>query len=233
LNAYTRTVETNKEELIIMKLSSVLFAFGAAALLGLAAGARAEGPPAPLPKGPAGDAPALAAPAAAAAAPAEAAKPLPGSAAVVTAPTAAVPAACCAATCEPVIKKVCVPYTSVKTVTRRVYGETCEDFCVPKCPLSLGLHKGHGHGDCDACPTEDCQTECAQCEHKVRQRKYLVVKIKQCQETATSCSVECRLEEPTCRRAACEPSCLPPAGTIVTSPAPMPPAEKLSAPKNK
>jgi hypothetical protein len=97
----------------------------------------------------------------------------------------------CAAPC---LKKVCIPETAVRTNERRVYGEDCEDFCVPKCSLFGGLFrlKGHGHDDCES-------GQCASCEHCVRTRKSLVVKIKHEEECYTKCSPGYVPEEPKCK----------------------------------
>jgi hypothetical protein len=214
-------------------------ALGATALLGLAAGrARADQPPAALPKGPAGDAPSVAAPPA----PAPAAPAAP----VVVAP-APVPAACCAApACEAACtKKVCVGEKATREKTTRVYGDTCEDFCLPKCSLTGGFKLGHHHDDCDAGCDQGCDAGgCASCGNCVRTRKYLVVRIKKEEECYTKCHVEEQLEEPKCKtslfhhKQACDNGAcavgtyLPPA-TVPTPLAPMPPAEKVSAPKDK
>ena len=188
---------------------------------------------APLPKGPAGDAPAAkaaAVPAAAAAAPA---------APVVMAPPL-VPAACCAAPCEEHLKKVCVGETATRPKTTRVYGESCEDFCTPKCSFFGGLLGGHGHKDC-GCADGGCggcsDGHCTDCEHHARVRKYLVVRIKTEEECYNKCHVEYQPEEAKCcktplfhKQGCCaEGGCagviLPPAS------APMPPVEKLPPPK--
>ena len=47
---------------------------------------------------------------------------------------------------------VCVPTTEKKTIEKRVYTDTCEQFCLPKCPL-FGFFGGHGCGGCG----HDCQ----------------------------------------------------------------------------
>jgi hypothetical protein len=226
-------------------LSCATLALGAAALLGLAASARADGAPAPLPKGPIGaGAPVVttAPPVPAAAASAAAA---PAAPVVMALPPAsgcgAVPAACCAApTCEPALKKVCVGEKATREKTTRVYGEACEDFCIPKCSLFGGFKfGGHGHGDCDTCPDACTEGGCTSCEHKVHQRKYLVVKIKKEDECYNKCHVEYQLEEPKCKKPCADGGCLPEAGgcagVVIQTPAapPMPPIEKPQPPKEK
>jgi hypothetical protein len=241
------TTEQDQKELIAMKrlLSSIIFTFGAAALLGLAAAqVRADGP-APLPKGPeikgapaavpaVLEAPKAAAPVAAPAAPAAA--PV-GS--VIVAPAEA---ACCAPACEPCLKKVCVGEQATREKVSRVYGEACEDFCVPKCSLTGGLSLGHKHGGCDdGCCGGGCSDEgCTSCEHHVRTKKFLVVKLKKEQECYNKCHVELQVEEPKCKKSCCtDGGCLPGAGTVgtvtivETPPAPMPPAEKVPTPRAK
>src|SRR5262249_37755389 len=56
------------------------------------------------------------------------------------------PDACCS--------KVCRPTVDTKKVSKRVYDDLCEDFCLPKCTLCGHFfgHKGccDGHG-CDTC----------------------------------------------------------------------------------
>jgi len=46
---------------------------------------------------------------------------------------------------------VCVPTKEKKTIEKRVYTDTCEQFCVPKCSL-FGFLGGHGCGGCG----QDC-----------------------------------------------------------------------------
>ncbi len=231
-------------------LSCAMLALGAAALLGLAAGrARADGPAAPLPKGPGGDAPAAAAPAAPAA-PAVMAPPVAGA----PLPAACAPAACAPEACETPLKKVCVGEKATREKTRRVYGESCEDFCVPKCSLFGGLSLfGHKHGDCadgscGGCADGGCTAEgCTSCERCVRTRKYLVVKVKREEECYNKCHVEYQPDEPKCKTslfhstssACADGACLPPvagcAGVVTTAPPPatMPPVEKVPAPKEE
>jgi hypothetical protein len=127
---------------------------------------------------------------------------------------------CVVGACEaPCLKKVCIPGTATRTNERRVYGETCEDFCLPKCSLGGGL-LGHHKEPCDACPTEGCDGgSCGSCEHHVRTRKYLVVKVKHEEETYTQCTPGYAPAEEKCRaplfghkQACAEGACLPPAG---------------------
>jgi len=212
-------------------LSCAVLALGAAALLGLTGGARADGP-APLPKGTQGAPAAPAAPA-----------PLPG-APVMTPPPAAVvasvPAACCTEPCEePHLKKVCVGEKATRPKTTRVYGEICEDFCVPKC---VGHGHGHGHDDCGDCSSGGCSDEgCTECEHHARTRKYLVVRIKTEEECYTKCHVEYQVKEKKCKAPKChdEGCCNPGCAGVVVTPgtpvqvSPLPPMEKLPQPKDK
>ncbi|MFL5342332.1 MAG: hypothetical protein ACJ8F7_19465, partial [Gemmataceae bacterium] len=216
-----------------------------AALLGLAVGhARAADAPAALPKGP-GD------PAAPAVAP-QAPAPTQGQVAPPTAPVVVMPptAACCPApaSCEAPLKKVCVGEKATRTVEKRVYNETCEDFCQPKCSLFGGFGgflKGHKHADCGDCADGGCQT-CTKCEHCVRTRKFLVIHFPKEEECYNKCHVEYQPEEAKCKTSlfhhqkeccadgACAGAVVaPPAGAVVP-PAPMPPAEKLpNPPKEK
>ena len=62
------------------------------------------------------------------------------------------------------------------------------------------------------------------------------MRLRTCDEEYTKCHVECQLEEPKCKKAACAPGCLPEAGcagVVVTQPAAMPQAEKIPLPKDK
>ena len=133
-------------------------------------------------------------------------------------------------------KKVCVPDTGIKTTKKIVYGSACEDFCLPKC--SLFGHCGHSATDCCACQGDG---SCPQCEHRVYQHKYLVVKKIKCEKPVNKCRVELQ-------QAGCPMPCtmgmpiqvipgkstLPPAGGMMppsTSPAqalPMGPIEKIA-----
>ena len=95
--------------------------------------------------------------------------------------------ACCDSTC---LKKVCVPGVGVKNVEKRVYGEACEDICVPKCSLlSLLVPQSRRL-------RQLADASCPQCEKCIYQRKYLVVKIRQEQQTYNRCSVELQPAEP-------------------------------------
>ena len=113
---------------------------------------------------------------------------------------------------------VCVPITQTKKVEKRCYSDTCEQFCLPKCPL-FGLFGGHGCGGCG----HDCDHDgscheggaCHQCEH-IRTRKYLVVKIKKEEQCVPACKVE-------------HEACCAPAGTIQPVPAKPMPAVKPTA----
>jgi hypothetical protein len=234
-------------------LTSAALAFGAAALLGLAGShARADGPAtpyAPLPSGPSAGVPttaALAADAPAGAPAAPAATAAPAAPPVLSAPPAVPcpPPLACAPACEVPLKKVCQPEPATREVPKRSYGESCEDFCLPKCKFSGLGHLFH-HGDCDAgCADGTCHDcECP------RTRKYLVVKIKQEQECYTKCNVGYVPEEPSCghklfghKSAGEEGACLPPVEGLVAPPLQAPPekmpradggAEKIGPPKDK
>jgi hypothetical protein len=237
---------------MMRRLTRAAFVLGAAALLSLAGSQARAGDPAPfapLPSGPAAGVPTPAAltagtPAVDAAAPAAqpkaampAAPAAPAAAPVIVAPPAA--AGCCAPACEaPCLKKVCVPEQAVRTIDKRVYGDTCEDFCVPKCSLFGGLMKfgGHKHDDCceGGCSHDSCESgSCPSCEHHVRTRKYLVVKIKHEEECYTKCNVGYEPEAPKCAHGACAApgGC---AETVILPPAAaMPPVEKAPLPKEK
>lgn len=110
---------------------------------------------------------------------------------------------------------VCVPSTETKKIDKRVYTDTCEQFCLPKCPLFGGLFGG---GGCDShCENGACHDgSCHQCEHP-RTRKYLVVKIKHEEQCIPACKVEP------------EGACAAPAGTIQPAPAKPMPAPKPMA----
>ena len=117
---------------------------------------------------------------------------------------------------------VCVPTTETKKIEKRVYSDTCEQFCLPKCPL-FGFFGGYGCGGCG----HDCDHDgscheggaCHQCEH-IRTRKYLVVKIKKEEQCVPACKVE---------QGACHEACEAPAGTIQPAPAKPMPATKPTA----
>src|SRR5262249_33764805 len=160
------------QELIMKRLLTRLaFALGAAALLSLAGSRACADEPGRLPVGRTDSSPASgAAPAPGSPAPGT---PTPGAPVVVAPPPAACVPEACARVCEaPCRKKVCTPETAPRQKVTRCYGETCEDFCVPKCPHP-GLPKLHHHDDCDACPAEG---QCPSCENCVRQKKFLIVK---------------------------------------------------------
>lgn len=221
------------------RLIRAAFAVGAAVLLGLAGSQARAGelaPFAPLPAGPAPTA-AAGAPAADAAAPAappKAAPAAPPPAAMIVAPPAA---AGCAPACEaPCLKKVCVPETATRTVERRVYGDVCEDFCLPRCTSGgFGGFLHHKHDECGACGPDGCghggcgEGGCASCEKHVRTRKFMVVKIRPEEECYTKCNVA---YEAPCEHGACgaPAGC---AGAVIAPPAPMPPVEKVPPPKEK
>jgi hypothetical protein len=211
-------------------LVSALFAVAATTLLGLVA--RADDKSAPLPKGP-GDqaAPKAGAP--------DAKPPTQGQVAPPAAPAVLPPAACCPAPacCETHLKPVCVGEKATRQVPKRVYGEVCEDFCLPKCSLHGGFGHGHKHDDCGACCDTGCDT-CTSCEHCVRQRKYLVVRVRNEEECYNKCHVEYQPEEAKCKKSlfhhkqeCADGACyLPAAGTVVVTPAQAPPTEKLTNP---
>src|SRR5438093_6808537 len=119
---------------------------------------------------------------------------------------------------------VCVPTTEKKTVEKRCYTDTCEQFCLPKCSL-FGGHGcggcGHDCGDEGACHDGACHDGggCQQCEH-IRTRKYLIVKIKKEEECVPACKVE---------HQACAAPCDAPVGTIQPAPVKPMPAPKPTA----
>jgi hypothetical protein len=216
-------------------LTLAALTLGATVLLGLGVNARAGEPPAaPLPIGPGIAAPVVTAPGA----PVVKAPDAPVSA---PAPAVVIESAGCAPACDTTcLKKVCVPGTDIKTTTKRVYGDVCEDFCMPRCSLpklSLGLFK---HDDCGACPS-GCPEEgsCAGCEHRIYQKKFLVVHVKKCEEVVNKCHVELQPVEPSCRTPLfghrnAEPAACLPETVIIQSPAPavkMPQATDNTKPK--
>ena len=112
---------------------------------------------------------------------------------------------------------VCVPTTETKKIDKRVYTDTCEQFCVPKCTL-FGCLRGGGCGGCEnGCENGDCHDgNCHKCEHP-RTRKYLVVKVRHEEECVPACKVE-------------QGCCAAPSSTIQPVPAKaMPPAKTASA----
>jgi hypothetical protein len=72
--------------------------------------------------------------------------------------------------------KVCQPVTETKKVATRVYTNSREDFCLPRCSFLGGLFC---RSKCDDCK----ETKCG----PVRTKKYLVVKIRTHEECATKC----------------------------------------------
>jgi hypothetical protein len=97
----------------------------------------------------------------------------------------ACPPACC--------KKGCEPRVETKKHAKRVYDDTCEEFCLPKCSLAAfcnGLFSGWkcNHHDCHhhSAGCADCES-CTRCEHRPRTRKYLLVKIRHHEECHTKC----------------------------------------------
>ena len=114
---------------------------------------------------------------------------------------------------------VCVPTTEIKKIDKRIYSDTCEQFCLPKCPL-FGFLGGHGCGGCGHdCHDGACHEggTCHQCEH-IRTRKYLVVKIKKEEQCVAACKVE-------------HEACAAPAGTVQPMPAQPMPAKPMPAAK--
>jgi hypothetical protein len=87
-------------------------------------------------------------------------------------------AGCCPDGCG---EKVCRSVVETKTVTKRVYSEVCEDFCVPRC-LGCAIWGG------------DCDGNCC----KLQTRKYLVVKQRKHEECVNKCVVEHVCPPPTC-----------------------------------
>jgi hypothetical protein len=115
--------------------------------------------------------------------------------------------------------KVCQPTVEVKKVPKRCYGELCEDFCLPKCSFWHGCCFWH-----KSCCQDGC---CAECEHP-RTKKYLLVKIRTCEECVNRCVVQ-----PAC----CPPPCTPPGPTVYQAPtgvqqAPVAPRQPNSPPNS-
>jgi hypothetical protein len=125
-------------------------------------------------------------------------------------------------------EKVCRPKVEKKTVVKRVYDDSCEDYCYPKCPRFSLLGHLFGGGCCeDACGDGCGEGGCAKCGC-VRTKKYLVVKQCKHDECVTKCVVE--QVAPACA-APCQPCPPPPCyalppGTVMPAPqggaAPMP-----------
>ncbi len=108
--------------------------------------------------------------------------------------------------------KACHPVTEHKKVSKRVYGDICEDFCLPKCGL-FGCLSGHSHCDEDG---GDC-AHGAKCGH-VCTRKYLTVKVREHEECVTKCVVDQQGCSATVDQKAC------PAHAVSLQPVPMLPA---------
>ena len=77
--------------------------------------------------------------------------------------------------------KVCRPTVETKKVSKTVYTDVCEDFCLPRC----SFHCLFGHRGCcdDGCCAEG---KCG----RVRTKKYLIVKTRQEEHCVTKCVVE-------------------------------------------
>lgn len=100
-------------------------------------------------------------------------------------------AACCT-------KKVCVPETTTKKITKTVYGSKCKDFCLKGCVFNFPRLF---HRSCDACGNS---TPCASCDKcgQVRTKRVLLKKKIDCGE---ECETKCKVVE--------QPASCPPART--------------------
>jgi hypothetical protein len=120
---------------------------------------------------------------------------------------------------------VCRAVTETKQKEKRVYTDTCEQFCLPRCgSLFGGGLFGHGGGDCDggACHDGACHDgNCNGCKGPCT-KKYLIVKIKHEEECVTRCVVD---------HAGCAAphGCAAPAGNVQPIPAKPMPAPKQAA----
>lgn len=118
---------------------------------------------------------------------------------------------CCADAC---CTKVCRPTVETKKVTKRVYDDSCEDFCLPKCSL-FGCLFGHSSSRGDDC------SDCTKCDHHPRTRKYLLIRTRTHDECEHKCVV---VNEACCPAPCCPAPCIPqaPAAPAPMAPAPMP-----------
>lgn len=108
---------------------------------------------------------------------------------------------------------VCRATTETKKIEKRVYSDTCEQFCLPTCGSLFGGLLGHGcGGDCNngACHDGNCN----QCSGP-HTKKYLVVKIKHEEKCVTKCVVD-------------HAGCAAPAGNFQPLPAKPMPAPKTA-----
>lgn len=103
-------------------------------------------------------------------------------------------AACCT-------KKVCVPETTTKKITKTVYGSKCKDFCLKGCVFNFPRLF---HRNCDACGSSTPCVDCEKCG-KVRTKRVLLKKKIDCGE---ECETKCKVvEEPAVCAPACGPTC--------------------------
>ena len=94
--------------------------------------------------------------------------------------------------------KVCRPTVDTRQVPKRVYDDTCEEFCLPKCSLFGGFFRKGCDGD----------GACGSCEHP-HKRKYLIVKIRYHEECVNKCVLEEHCPAP--------PPCVLPAPSVPAS----------------
>ncbi len=99
------------------------------------------------------------------------------------------PIGCCSKTCHAVVEP--------KTVTTKVYGEACEEFCLPK----ISCFK-HCFEQCEPCGTGP---ECG----KVHTKRCLVIKVRRTEECETKCVVD-----------QCSPATVPAIQPLPTQPLP-------------
>ncbi len=98
-------------------------------------------------------------------------------------------------------KKVCVPVTETKKVSKREFGDVCEDFCLPPCSPFACLF--------------GCGCGC----HKVRTRKFLVIRNCVREECVTKCVPMAEQCAPACQ-APCAPQYCPAQGAPGCAPLP-------------
>jgi hypothetical protein len=98
--------------------------------------------------------------------------------------------------------KICKSVVEQKKVTKRVYDDSCEDFCLPKCSL-FGCFFGHS----------SCSDDCGKCGH-VKTSKFLLIRNREHEECVRKCIV---VNEP-----CCVPTCSPAPVVQPASAAPAP-----------
>lgn len=124
----------------------------------------------------------------------------------------------CPAEC---FRKSCCPTVEKKTVVKRVYTDTCEDFCLPRITLAAfcdnlfrgwlpGCQPGCAPGCEPACDGEPCVS----CQHLPRIRKILVVKLRKHEECIEKCKVTQEIV-PACPKPCYGRSCPAPVGCVL------------------